>query len=135
MTWAPETIHIDSWPQIHALLAPALDQAGEEVHELIDLLISNRNQLWVNREGGDPVAAAVSELEPAGPCIHVRLMGGMKMQSWVLEAVNTIARHARQVGAIRVRVEVIPALERVLRESGFKRSKIAMDLPITMVPA
>jgi hypothetical protein len=137
MSWAPESIHIDSWPAIYALLAPALELAGEAPHELIDLLIANHNQLWVNREGGDPIAAAVSELEPTpyGVCLHVRLLGGKSIARWIAEAVQTIAQHARSQGVTKVRVEVIPALERVLREHGFKRSKVAMDLPITMVPA
>jgi hypothetical protein len=137
VTWQPEHIDIETWPAVYALLAPALDETGENVSELIDLLISHGNQLWVNREGGDPTAAAVTELETVcgSPCICVRLMGGEKMASWVREAVNVIGREARSVGATKVRVEVIPALERVLRERGFKRSKVAMDLPISGVPA
>lgn len=137
MSWAPEPIHIDTWPSVHALLAPALELAGEDVATLIDLLISHRNQLWVNREGGDLVAVAVSELETVGgeQCVCVRLMGGKNISSWVANAVHAIAREARKVGASKVRVEVVPGLERVLREKGFKRSKVAMDLPITGVPA
>ena len=137
MTWAPEHIHIDSWPDFHALLAPALELAGEDVSELIDLLISHRNQLWACREGGDLVAAAVSELETIGrdKVICLRLIGGRNMGAWITNAVDTIARHARSAGATKVRVEVRPGFERVLSRHGFKRSKIAMDLPITMVPA
>jgi hypothetical protein len=137
MTWRAEAIHIDTWPDIHGLLAPALDLAGEDVTDLIDLLIAGKNQLWVLREGGDPIAAAVTELERiAGRlCICVRLMGGRNIVSWIREAVLAIAREARSAGAEKVRVEVVPGLERVLRERGFKRAKVAMDLPITRVPA
>lgn len=137
MTWRAEHLDIETWPAIHALLAPALDLAGEPVSELIDLLLDHRNQLWVNREGGDPLAAAVSELETVSgqPCLCIRLMGGRDIASWIKEAVNVIGREARIVGATKVRVEVVPGLERVLRERGFKRAKVAMDMPITMVPA
>jgi hypothetical protein len=137
MTWRAERIDIETWPAIYALLAPALDLSGEEVSDLIDLLISHGNQLWVHREGGDPTAAAVSELETVAgqPCLHIRLMGGKNVSSWIRDAVDAIGREARRVGAARVRVEVIPALERVLRERGFKRAKVAMDMPITAVPA
>lgn len=137
MTWRPEQIDIETWPAVYALLAPALDLNGEPVSDLIDLLLSHRNQLWVNREGGDPIAAAVSELETISGayCLCIRLMGGSNIASWIKEAVNVIGHEARKVGAIRVRVEVVPGLERVLRERGFKRAKVAMDMPITMVPA
>lgn len=129
MTWAAEHIHIDTWPAIYPLLAPAMELTGETPAELIDLLLSNRNQLWVLRKGGDPVAAAVSELESTskGLLVHVRLMGGKGMAGWVQEAVRTITFAAQQQGAVAVRVEIIPALERVLRERGFKRSKIIME--------
>jgi hypothetical protein len=123
MTWDREAIHIDSWPEIHALLAPALALAGEDVSELIDLLICGRNWLWVCREGGDPVAAAVSEDEGAILCI--RLMGGKDMAHWIGDAVNTIRLNAN---GRRVRVEVIPGLERVLRERGFRKAKVVMEL-------
>ena len=133
--WQAEQIDIETWPQIYALLAPALDLAGEPVSELIDLLINHGNQLWVNREGGDPVAAAVSELETISgtKCLCIRLMGGKDIASWIGPAANLIGHEARKAGATRVRVEVVPGLERVLRERGFKRAKVAMDL--TMVPA
>lgn len=137
MTWRAEHIDIETWPAIYSLLAPALDQTGEDVSDLIDLLISHGNQLWVNREGGDPTAAAVSELETISGqrCVCVRLLGGSNIASWVREAVTVIGQEARSVGATKVRVEVVPGLERVLRERGFKRAKVAMDLPITGVPA
>ena len=129
MTWAPENIHIDTWPAVYPLLAPAMELAGETPAELIDLLLSNRNQLWVLRKGGDPVAAAVSELEstPKGKLVHVRLMGGKGMAGWVEDAVRTITLAAQREGATTVRVEILPALERVLRERGFKRAKVIME--------
>lgn len=129
MTWAAEHIHIDTWPEIYPLLAPAMALTGETPAELIDLLLSHHNQLWVLRKGGDPIAAAVSELETTskGLLVHVRLMGGEGMAGWVQEAVRTITHSAHQQGAVGVRVEVIPALERVLRERGFKRAKIIME--------
>lgn len=137
MSWRAENIDVETWPAIYALLEPALALAGEPVSDLIDLLISHGNQLWVYREGGDPTAVAVSELETieGKPCICIRLMGGSNIARWINDAANTIGREARKVGATRVRVEVVPGLERVLRERGFKRAKVAMDMPITGVPA
>src|SRR4051812_20500344 len=106
MTWRAEEIHIDSWPVIFGLLEPSLELAGECPTELIDLLLSHKNQLWVLRKGGDPIAAAVSELEPTsrGLLVHVRLMGGNGMAGWVENAVQTILYEARSQGAVGVRV-------------------------------
>ena len=120
-----EPLHIDTWPEIHALLAPALEKTGEDVASLIDLLLADRNQLWVKREGGDPVAVAVSEIEPP-ETLCIRLMGGKDIASWIDEAVATIAERARHV-ASSVRVEVAPALERVLREHGFRKTRVFME--------
>jgi hypothetical protein len=132
VSFRAEQIDIETWPAVYALLAPALDVSGEPVSELIDLLLSHSNQLWVNREGGDPVAAAVSELETisGAPCLCIRLLGGKNIASWINEAVNIIGREARVVGATRVRVEVVPGLERVLREKGFRKAKVAMEMPV-----
>lgn len=123
--FARERINAGTWPQIHALLAPALERTGENVSDLIDLLLADRNQLWVKREGGDPKAAAVSELEPPDT-LCIRLLGGKDMTSWIDEAMETIAHEAKCV-ASKVRVEVIPGLERVLREHGFTKTKILME--------
>jgi hypothetical protein len=123
VTFQVEQIDIETWPEVYSLLAPALRLAGEDVSELIDLLISRRNELWVNREGGDPTAAAVSEDE--GDVLCIRLMGGKDMARWIGDAVNTIRLEAN---GKRVRVEVIPGLERVLRERGFRKSKVIMEL-------
>jgi hypothetical protein len=125
MTWRPEPIDIETWPSIHALLEPALALAGEPVALLIDLLLSNQNRLWVLREGGDLIAAAVSEDE--GDCLSIRLMGGKDVARWIGDAVNTIRLEA---GAKNVRVEVVPGLERVLRERGFRKSKVIMELSL-----
>lgn len=125
MSWAFERIDIDTWPQVYPLLRPALELAGEPVSDLIDLLISGANKLWVLREGGDLTAAAVSEDE--GDCLCIRLMGGKDMARWIGDAVNTIRLEA---GAKHVRVEVIPGLERVLRERGFRKAKVVMELSL-----
>lgn len=119
-----EPITADTWPALHALLAPALTLTGESASDLIDLLLANRSQLWVKWEGGDPVAAAVSEIEPAGT-LCIRLLGGRHIAAWIDEAIEAIARHAPEV-ASRVRVEVSPGMERVLREHGFSRARVVM---------
>lgn len=123
MSFLREPIHIDTWPEIHALLAPALALTGEGVSSLIDLLLNGQNQLWVLREGGDPIAAAVAEDE--GDVLCIRLLGGRDMARWIGDAVNTIRRQAQ---GKQVRVEVVPGLERVLRERGFRKSKVVMEL-------
>lgn len=120
-----EHISVDSWPQIYALLAPALERTGEHVSSLIDLLLADRNQLWVKREGGDPKAVAVSEIEPP-ETLCIRLLGGRDIASWIDEATETITSEARHV-ATNVRVEVVPALERVLREHGFRKTRVHME--------
>lgn len=118
-----EVISTDTWPGIYALLAPALEMTGEHVSSLIDLLLANRNQLWVKREGGDPIAVAVSEIEPPDT-LCIRLMGGRGIAGWIDEAMATIREQAPNV---RIRLEVIPALERVLREHGFRKTKVLME--------
>jgi hypothetical protein len=123
MTWRAEPIDVETWPEVYPLLAPSLALVGEPVSELIDLLISRRNVLWVNREGGDPTAAAVSEDE--GDILCIRLMGGKDMARWIGDAVNLIRLEAN---GKRVRVEVIPGLERPLRERGFRKAKVIMEL-------
>lgn len=125
MTFIREPIHIDTWPGIFALLQPALELTGESAAELIDLLLADRNQLWVLREGGDPTAAAVAEDE--GEVLCIRLMGGRDMARWIGDAVNTIRLEA---GSRNVRIEVVPGLERVLRERGFRKSKVVMELSL-----
>lgn len=123
--FAREPIDAATWPQIHALLAPALQVTGESAADLIDLLLANTNQLWVKREGGDPTAAAVSEIEPP-ETLCIRLLGGKDIASWIDEAVATIAHEAPAV-ASKIRVEVSPGLERVLREHGFTRARVVMQ--------
>jgi hypothetical protein len=123
MTFRREQISVETWPQVHALLAPALEITGEHVSSLIDLLLANRNQLWVKREGGDPVAAAVSEIEPPDT-LCIRLMGGKNIASWIDEAMAVIRDNAP---GFRIRAEVIPALERVLREHGFTKTRVMME--------
>lgn len=120
-----EPISAETWPSIHALLAPAMEKTGERVSSLIDLLLADRNQLWVKREGGDLLAAAVSELEPP-ETICIRLMGGRDIMAWLDDAIATIAHEAGHV-ASKVRVEVIPALERPLREQGFRKVRVEME--------
>ena len=96
MTFAPEAIHPDTWPAVHAVLAPALAISGEHASELVDQLLDGTAQLWVLRKGGDPIAAAVSELisSPSGLLVHGRLLAGVRMSEWLDNIIDCITRHA-----------------------------------------
>lgn len=130
--FAPERIAVETWPAIHALLAPAMARAGYSAAELIDQLLASEAQLWVlrNEKGGDPVAAAVSDLErtPDGLIVHVRLTGGHGMAEWIDGAVDCIRAHVRAVGATGARLEGRDGWERVLASKGWKRRAVVMEL-------
>lgn len=130
MTWAPETIHIDTWPQIYAVIEPAIRRGDFTVAELIDELISCSAQLWVLRKGGDPVAAAVSELDstPSGPFVHVRLLSGKGMASWLDGLIECLTFHALNRGAVGISCEGRSGWERILGRRGWKRRSITMAL-------
>lgn len=130
MSWAPEAIHIDTWPAIHALLAPALSQADCTVTELIDELLAGTAQLWILRKGGDPVAAAVSEVDhcPQGRFAHVRLMAGKGMNHWLDGFIDCLSFHARKVGAVGISCEGRKGWERVLAKRGWKLRAITMAI-------
>lgn len=130
MTFAPEPIHPDTWPAVHALLAPAMAWGEYSSTELIDDLLSGSAQLWVSREGGDPVAAAVSQLEPtdAGLIVHGKLLAGKGATGCVDDAVACVQRHARQVGATGIRITGRCGWERLLAAKGWKRRAVTMQL-------
>ena len=135
MSFAPETIHPDTWPAVHAVLAPALAVSGESPVELIDQLLDGTAQLWVLRKGGDPIAAAVSELVPSSPglIVHGRLLAGGHMAEWLDDIIDCITRHAAQAGAVGITIEGRPGWQRVLAAKGWKRSKVVMELALEKV--
>jgi hypothetical protein len=132
MIFERETIHIDTWPAIFAVLAPSLNQTGESVTDLIDLLLSGADELWVLRKGGDPIAVAVSELEstPKGQLVHLRLIAGKNMGKWLGGAIATITAYARVVGAIGVRGEARPGMAKALARHGWKQTRSIMELSL-----
>lgn len=132
MTFAPERIDPATWPAIHAVLAPGIARGDYTVTELVDELVDNTAQLWVMRKGGDPIAAAVSELvqTPAGLIVHGRLCAGRGMAGWVDDLIACIRAHADQVGAFKITVDGRAGWERVLGARGWKREAITMALPL-----
>lgn len=136
MTWAQEHIDIETWPAIYGVLAPSLRMTGETVSELIDLLISGDNQLWVLRKGGDPVAVAVSELEVApSRLVHLRLIAGKDMPNWLGGAIDTIAAFARQHGCKGVRGEARPGMAKALAKHGWKQTRAIMEMRLEPMEA
>jgi hypothetical protein len=130
VTWAPETVHIDTWPQVYAVLEPAIRRSDSTVTELIDELLDGTAQLWVMRKGGDPVAACVSELDsaPLGPFVHVRLVAGRGMNEWLDSLIECMTFHALKRGAVGISCEGRSGWERVLGHRGWKRRSITMAL-------
>lgn len=130
MTFHPEPINADSWPAIFALLKPAIEHGADAtVTELIDDLLANNAQLWVKRKGGDPIAAAVSELNrtPRGHIVHGRLLAGKGMALWVDELIDCIAEHARYVGAIGITITGRKGWSRVLSRRGWRERAVVME--------
>lgn len=130
----PETIHIDTWPAIHALLAPAIAFSGDTVASVIDDLISGEAILWVLRtKGGDPIAAAVSELEdtPRGQFVHGRLLGGHGMAEWIDRLITDITAHGKDAHAKGIRIEGRIGWQRVLESKGWKRRAVVMETEFT----
>ncbi len=131
MMFRPETIHIDTWPAVHALLEPAIAFSGDTVSAVIDDLLSGEAQLWVLRsKGGDPIAAAVSELEdtPRGQFVHGRLLGGHGMAEWIDQLILDITAHGKAANAEGIRIEGRPGWERVLRAKGWHRQGVIMEI-------
>jgi hypothetical protein len=131
MTFAPEPIHADTWPAIFAILKPAIERSGDAtVASLIDDLLSHEAQLWVKRsEGGDPIAAAVSELErtPRGLLVHGRLLAGKGMAHWVDDLIACIAEHGKYVGAIGIKISGRKGWVRVLSARGWRVRDYVME--------
>lgn len=134
MTFAPERIDVATWPAIYAVLEPGIARGDYTAAELVDELVDNTAQLWVLRKGGDPIAAAVSELvqTPAGPIVHGRLCAGRGMNAWVDDLISCIRDHAAVVGAIEITVDGRAGWERVLRARGWQRKSVTMALPLKM---
>lgn len=132
MTFAPEPIRSETWPAIFAILKPAIERSNDAtVAELIDDLLSSNAQLWVKREpkGGDPVAAAVSELErsPRGLLVHGRLLAGQGMAHWVDELIACISEHAKYIGAVGIKISGRKGWVRVLSARGWRVRDYVME--------
>lgn len=130
MSFAPENIHVDTWPAVYAVLEAAMGRAGYTAHTLIDDLLAGRAQLWVLRERGDPIAAAVSELETTanGLFVNGRLLAGQGMAGWLDDALHCVESHARRVKAKGIRITGRNGWERVLEGRGWKRAAVVMEL-------
>jgi hypothetical protein len=129
MMFAPETLDVETWPAIYAVLAPALARSGETVTEVIDELLTNTAQLWVMRKGGDPYAVGVSRLEetPKGRMVRAWLLAGPRMEDWIGDLILTVARKASDVGAVGFRLEGRPGWGPALRKRGFKTQAVVME--------
>ncbi len=135
MTFRPEPIDAATWPAIFAILRPAIERTTtvEPVAELIDELLSHRAQLWVSRtEGGDPIAAAVSELirTPKGHLVNGRLLAGKGMALWVDDLIACIAEHAAYVGAIGIRITGRKGWAKVLGDRGWRERAVVMEMEL-----
>ncbi len=132
MSFRPERIDPATWPAIHALLEPGIARGDYTVVELVDELVDNTAQLWVHRKGGDPVAAAVSEVvsTPLGLVVHGRLCAGKGMAEWVDDLIACIRGHAEMMGAVEITVDGRAGWERVLGARGWKRKAVTMALPV-----
>lgn len=132
MTFAPERIHPSTWPAIFAVLEPGMRHADYTASDLVNDLVDNLAQLWVLRKGGDPIAAAVSELvpTPTGLVVHGRLCAGERMGEWVDDLIACIRAHAERVGATRIEIDGRSGWKRVLGRRGWGVARITMALPI-----
>jgi hypothetical protein len=98
MTFRREGIHPLTWPDIFALLKPAIDHGGDtDAHELIDQLLADRAQLWVKRSNGWPVAAAVTTIHH-DRTLNCQLLGGSNVRTWMDELIAHVAEECRPLG-------------------------------------
>lgn len=132
MTFIAERIHPDTWPAIHALLAPGLARAEYTTERLIDDLLSYNAQLWVYRKGGDPIAACVTELVngPHGLTLHLRLAAGKHLREWLDIALRDALTFARRVGAFDITISGRKGWERLLARHGWKFRSVVMHLAL-----
>jgi hypothetical protein len=135
--FVPEHIHPDTWPAIHAVLAPGIARGDYTTAELVDELIENTAQLWVLRKGGDPIAAAVSELveTPLGRIVHGRLCAGTGMPLWIDDLIATIRGFAEEVGAYRITVDGRAGWRTVLESRGWRLASVTMALDLVKADA
>jgi hypothetical protein len=126
MTFKPEALDPKTWPAVFALLKPAIE-LGDDVtaEELIDDLLANRAQLWVNRKGGDPIAAAVTQR--LGSLVHFQLLGGSDMKSWLDDLIAGVAERAKPLGIDRFTMTGRPGFEPVLKDKGWRRRAVIME--------
>ena len=133
MSFAPETISVDTWPAIFPVLESAMKRAGYSAPELIDDLLSGHAQLWVLREGGDPKAAAVSQVvtEPDGLVVKGLILANPHgLRSAVDDAVSCVTRHAREVGAVAIDITGRAGWLRKLSAKGWRQSAVTMRLAL-----
>jgi hypothetical protein len=91
MSFVRETLSPTTWPAIYALLDPAIRRGGDtDARELIDELLADRAQLWVKRDNGAPVAAAVTTIHDDGE-LNCQLLGGKGLSDWVDSLIATVA--------------------------------------------
>lgn len=126
MMFAREPLTADNWPAAFRLLEPAMKRCGSTPEELIDQFLDGTADLWILRKGGDPVAAAMSEVveTPQGKLVHGRLLGG----GYVDEAIAAVRAHAREVGAKTVRIEGRMGWKRKLESRGWRQAGVIMEL-------
>lgn len=130
MMFKPEPLDPATWPQIHALLLPAIEHGGDTTtHELIDQLLSGHAQLWVKREDGDPIAVAVTTLH-TDRTVHCQLLGGKGLAMWMDELIAAVAKVARPVGVVAFTINGRVGWERLLGARGWRKKAVVMELTL-----
>lgn len=130
MTFAFEFPTVETWPAIHALLAPAIEHGGDTTaEEVIDELLGNRAQLWAKREDGAPVAVAVTTIHEDGT-LNCQLLGGEGMGVWVDDLISTVAEKAKPLGIHHFEMTGRIGWERVLKAKGWRKKKVVMELAL-----
>lgn len=129
MTFAPEIPTIGEWGAVHRILAPAIEREGNvDLESLIDCLLDGSKQLWIKREAGRPVAAAVTER--FGDTLHCHFAGGLGAKEWAPDLYASCRSVAELVGINRLSVEARPGWERLLSREGWKRKAVIMECEV-----
>lgn len=116
MTFAPEPVHPDTWPSIHELLRPAIEQSPNySAESVIDALVDGTAKLWVYRDYEIPTMACVVELLDGhrGRQAQIILLGGKDPSKWV-PLIEVIKTDARANGATSLVVDGRKGWERLL---------------------
>jgi hypothetical protein len=126
MNFRRDSVSPETWPTIHALLAPAMDREGIEAPTLIDNLISGHEQLWTDE------ARTIAATTVAGHdgVLYGHLIAGRRMSEWFPAILAFVVEQARAQGFKRFEFNGRSAWKRLLEKEGFRMTGVTMAMDL-----